>query len=413
MSETNVINSTKHKCVVYIGDFDLRNKNVQAHLIQNNAKILNKLGYKVSFIGENREASLKEIESLPKLNLDDGNIYLELPNTLSIKGIFQYHIVAHKIFLFLEQISKSFDVKFVITYQSPTFAVILKRIAAWCKDIGAKYIVNCADIPIFESQPFLRRIVMKWNWGKLHRINKEYADGLIAVSRYIEKFYYKEGMPSIIIPPLFDNYIDYDYKLSERTTFIYAGTPFSLNKNINVSGMKDRLDRIIDYCLILSKDDILYRLLVIGVTKDQYTTCIPRHRMDLEHNDDILFLGRYTHDETLKAVKNADYMLNYRDLNIMNEAGLSTKLVESISLGTPVVMNSVGDNFMYLREGITGFELTGDVVRDVSFLKSLSNKTYYERIELKNKCANQKVFSLEKYETELNTFLCAVLGKEK
>ena len=31
------------KCIVYIGDFDIRNENVQSHLVRNNGKIFNEL----------------------------------------------------------------------------------------------------------------------------------------------------------------------------------------------------------------------------------------------------------------------------------------------------------------------------------------------------------------------------------
>jgi hypothetical protein len=37
------------KAVVYIGEFDLRNENVQAHLVKNNGKLLKQLGYEVFF----------------------------------------------------------------------------------------------------------------------------------------------------------------------------------------------------------------------------------------------------------------------------------------------------------------------------------------------------------------------------
>ena len=395
----------KQESIIYIGDFDLRNQNVQAHLVRNNSTIFNRIGYKVAFVGENREASLEEIAALPKLDVGVGNLYLELPNTLTLKGLLSYRKTADRILSFMDMVLQNYEVKYVISYQAPTYAFVLKRIAKWCAKTNAKYIVNCADLPMFKLQPLFRRLVMKWNWGCLHRINKKYADGLIAVSRYIEKFYHKEGLPSIILPPLFNDYIEGDYKLADRITFVYAGVPFTLNKNVKVSGMKDRLDKIVDYCLQLSADNIEYRLLVIGITKDLYTNCIPRHKNALESNKDILFMGRYSHKDTMQAVKDADYMISIRDTNRMNEAGLPTKLVESVSLGTPVVMNSVGDNFLYLREGLTGYKLSGDSEKDVAVLRALCKKTKEERIALKQHCAGDGTFSLDKFEPILCSFL--------
>lgn len=401
----------KKKCVIYLGDFDLRNQNVQAHLVNNNAKILNRLGFRVAFIGVNREAVHEEIGKLPKIDVGDDNSYLEVENTFTVKGILKYRSTANCIMTFMDEVAEVLDVQFVISYQSPTYALVIKRVAKWCRMNGAKYIVNSADLPIFSSQPILRRAVMFWNWHYLHKTNKRYADGIIAVSRYIERFYHKDGIPSVIIPPLFDNYADNDFELAEIPTFVYAGTPFILKKNINAAGMKDRLDIIVDLCLQLTKNNVNYRLLIIGITKELYVTCIPRQKNELANNKDIQFMGRYSHEDTMKAVKNSDYMINYRDINIMNEAGLSTKLVESVSLGTPVVMNSVGDSFLYLREGITGYELSGNPDKDIVLIKSLCGKTKEERLALKLQCAGDKTFSLEKYKTKLDCFLNEVASK--
>ena len=400
----------RQRCVIYIGDFDLRNQNVQAHLVKNNAKILNRLGYKVAFIGVNREATREEIARLPKLDVGEGNLFLELENTLSVVGLLKYRSLARRMISFFDEVAQDSQVQFVISYQAPTYAIILKRVAHWCRNNGAKYIVNCADITIFNSQPLLRRIMMTLNWNYLHKINKKYMDGLISVSRYIEKFYHKKGTPSVIIPPLYDENVDNNYYTSDVTTFVYAGTPFVIKKNVNTKGMKDRLDKILDLCLVLSKEGVEYRLEIIGITRDVYTSCVPRHKEALEINSNIEFLGRMSHKDTLKEVKNADFMLNIRDRNVMNEAGLSTKMVESVSLGTPVVMNSIGDTFLYLNEGVSGFKFTGDVQSDVELLKTLCSMTKDERKSLKIECANDKTFSLQKYQMTFDSFLEEILA---
>lgn len=326
----------KQKCIVYIGDFDLRNENVQAHLVKNNAKILNRLGYIVAFVGVNRETPSEKIAVMPKIDsLGENNYYLELENTLSFRGLFKFKTVVSRILGFMDTISNSYKIDYVISYQSPTFAPVLSKVINWSRKKGAKYLVNCADITIFTSQPLFRRLVMTWNWNYLHRVNRQYSDGIIAVSRFIEDFYCREGVPSVIIPPLFDNYTDEHFNLAPVTTFVYAGMPFVLKKNVKTTGMKDRLDRIIDLCLQLSGEGIKYKLEVIGIDKELYTACIPRHKKNLEDNQDIVFRGRFSHQDTLDAIKNADFMINYRDVNIMNQAGLSTKLVESVSLGLP------------------------------------------------------------------------------
>ena len=75
------------KAVVYIGEFDLRNENVQAHLVKNNGKLLKQLGYEVFFIGTNRNCSeFSEVEKLEELPAYK-NHFLELPHTLTMSGL--------------------------------------------------------------------------------------------------------------------------------------------------------------------------------------------------------------------------------------------------------------------------------------------------------------------------------------
>ena len=110
----------KNKSIVYIGDFDLRNENVQAHLLKNNGKILNKLGYTVVFVGINRyAANISETNKLPKIDLGR-NLYLELPNTLNFKGLWKCRKIIRCIISYINNVSCNSDVQYVISYQAPT-----------------------------------------------------------------------------------------------------------------------------------------------------------------------------------------------------------------------------------------------------------------------------------------------------
>lgn len=399
------------KAVVYIGEFDLRNENVQAHLVKNNGKLLKQLGYEVFFIGTNRNCSeFSEVEKLEELSAYSKH-FLELPHTLTMSGLMKERLVEKKIIDYLNDLKTEYNLAFVITYQAPTYAKVLKRIADWCENHNTAYIVNCADLPVFDSQMFLRRIVMNINWNYMHRINKKYADGVISVSRYIDDFYRKEGRPSVIIPPLFDepNLIESSVEMNDVPVFLYAGTPFVINgQEVNPKGMKDRLDKIVDLMLKVEANGTSFCLKIVGITMEDYCTCIPRHKESLKKSQNIVFYGRKSHKDTLQMLWNADYMVNYRDSNLMTEAGMSTKVVESISLGTPVVMNNIGDTFSYLEEGSTGIVLTGQADRDVKTITKLCVKSADERKDNKINTRMSGTFSLEKYLPVMEDFLKAV-----
>lgn len=395
------------KTIVYIGDFDLRNQNVQAHLVRNNGKMLARLGYKVFYIGTNRECTtFEEVKKLPQVE-EYRERYLELPNTLTAGGLFQSRRIEKTIIGYLDYLHKDHEIYHVITYQAPTYAHSLKIISQWCKRNKALYIVNCADLPVFDSQVLIRRIVMNMNWKQMHNINKRMADGIISVSRYIDNFYKKEGRPSVIIPPLFDELsLEAKYSTNERATFIYAGTPFVINGTAtNTKGMKDRLDYIVDIMLKLEGENIPFQLDIVGITLEDYCTCIPRHDKSVRASKNIVFHGRQSHRSTLQKLVAADYMINYRDYNLMTEAGMSTKVVESVSVGTPVVMNDIGDTFMYLEEGVSGIRLTEDFNDNVRTVRALCMKSAEDRKCAKEKTRGKEVFSIERYAQSMNIFL--------
>lgn len=401
MTDTN-----RQKCIIYIGDFDLRNQNAQAHLVKNNAKILNRLGYKVAFIGVNKDVfNQRDIESLPRLDVND-NFFLELENTLNVGGLFKFHCVSQRILSFCEDLKKEYDITNVISYQAPTFAPVLSKIIRYCRENNISYIVNCADVTLFRSQPLFRRIVMTINWHYLHRINKRYANGIIAVSSYIEKFYYRSGRPTLILPPLFDESIDLNYDLDGITTFVHAGFPFApLKRKLTSNHMKDRLDLIVDWFIELSNRKVACKLIIIGLSKETYVENIPWQKEQLEQTPEIVFKGRCSHSETLEMVKNSDFMITYRDKNPMTEAGLPTKVVESVSLGTPVIMNDVGDTLSYLKQGISGYRISQKKEEDIDFLAGLCGRTIEERIAAKQKCAQLHTFLLDNYQAKVENFL--------
>lgn len=397
----------KRRSIAYIGEFDLRNQNVQAHLVLNNGKIFKSLGYKVNYIGVNRKYTT--YDKVSKLQyFSESENYLELPNTLNIKGILLYKKTCDKVMKYLDRIFKENKLEYVITYQSPTFAGILKKIAIWCKKNRVKYIVNCADLPIFELQPFIKKSVMKWNWNEIYKINKKYADGFIVVSNYIEKFYKTEKSKTIIIPPLFDyeKIENYSYEKTNIATFIYAGQPFvTINHEASPSGMKDRLDKIVDLFILASEKNISYKFIIVGLTREEYLTCVPRHKKDLEYENKIVFSGKKSHKETLDLIAQADYSINFRDENLMTRAGFSTKVVESISLGTPVVMNDISDTFKYLKEDYMGYKLDKNIDNNLNKINKLCTISPEERIKNKKKCFKEKIFDCYKYKDTINNFL--------
>lgn len=405
------MNQKSVQYIVYVGDFDLRNENVQSFLVKNNAKIFNALGFRVLYVGINTKATeFKEIEMLPPLQIENDNLYLELPTTLSFQGIGKIKSIKNSIISKLNDIKVLGTVSYIVTYQSPSYATVLNDIAKWSKKEGIPYIVNSADLPTFTLQPLYRRLVMKANWDYMHYINKKYSCGIIAVTKYIENFYKSNGVNSIVVPPLFARSTT-DYwqpKINDKTTFVYAGVPFKfIGKKVNPKGMKDRLDRIIDIFSTLS-NNIDYKFIIVGIEKDEYLMGVPRQTSFLNNCEKIQFLGKKNHSDTMDYVLNADFTINYRDKCLMTEAGFSTKIVESVSLGTPVIINDISDNFKYLCQNRTGFKLSGNINEDSDLICMLCQLTAEKRQELKMETHKENPFEYRKYIPVFDKFLKSI-----
>ncbi|PWJ70852.1 glycosyltransferase involved in cell wall biosynthesis [Ruminococcaceae bacterium R-25] len=401
--------SNKSECIIYVGDFDLRNENVQSFLVRSNANIFKSIGYEVAFIGINTKVkSFVGLAEQDNICLDSDSSYLELPSTLNFLGLFKIYKLKNLIINYLNEINKTKKIKYLISYQCPSYSILLNSIIKWCKLNSVKYIVNCADLPTFDIQPIPRKYIMTANWSYLHKINKREADGIIAVSKFIADYYHKDGRNHLILPPLFDEK-GFTPRIEERTdtvSFVYAGTPFKTTGGVaNVKGMKDRLDKVIDLFLELTEQNVPYSFKIVGIQKSDYLTGVPRHADSLSRCKSIEFLGRLSHTETLQIVSNSDYSINYRDENLMTQAGFSTKIVESISVGTPIVMNSISDTFEYIKEGVLGFMLSGDSSSDVDLLKRLCRTSKDKRKDTKQYCFDSGVFHFDKYTQVMRQFL--------
>ena len=169
--------------------------------------------------------------------------------------------------------------------------------------------------------------------------------------------------------------------------------------------MKDRLDYIIDLFVELEKKQVDFRFIIIGINQEDYLKCVPRHKEILKVSHNIEFRGHENHTETMRQVALADFTINYRDKSRMTEAGMSTKIVESISVGTPVIINNTSDTFKYLEEGITGFEIKNNFNADTKKISTLCQLSKKQREKLKCQCYESRIFAIETYVKRLENFL--------
>lgn len=361
-----------NKSVLYLGGFELPDKNAAAQRVMANAKLLREMGFKVSFIGIS-----KDMENAP--NIVDGFISHPVPYPSSTKQWI------HQIFTFVnstEILIRKPD--YVVLYNFPAIASL--RILKACHKHGIKVI---HDITEWEcNQGWTPADVMrKIDIHLRMRYCMKKMDGIIAISRYLYD-YYKKYTNTILVPPTVDlqnpKFCRHrELKASDKfTKLVYAG-------NTGLSAAKDRLDYIIKEVNALPN----IRLDIVGQTKEQFLSVL-HNKIEIGNN--VVFHGRTSHTEAIQFVCNADFQMLIRENTLKNTAGFPTKFVESMSCCTPLIAtlsSNIGD---YLQDGVNGL-----VVSDKSSLRNVLIKiirmSAVEKIKMKKACMSFEGFDYHNY----------------
>lgn len=171
---------------------------------------------------------------------------------------------------------------------------------------------------------------------------------VMAISTYLQEHFAKTCERVVRIPVMMDvSSISYRTEVdesAEKIRFVYAGGP----------GWKDYIKEIVAGFSLLNGDELSkLELHFIGITKDQLRSIC---RVDEKHieklGDAMIAHGRVPHAEALEWVQKADYTLLLRDASLRYaKAGFPTKIVESLSCGTPPVCNLSSDLSLYLKDG--------------------------------------------------------------
>lgn len=356
--------------IIYIGGFELPDKNAAAQRVMANAKLLHEMGFDISFISVS-----KDIKNAPKLVNDFFNSPIPYP-----RNIRQW---MHYIFTFTdikEIINQKPD--YVILYNFPAIASL--RILNACHKNGIKVI---HDLTEWESNKgwspadIMRKIDINL---RMHYCMKK-MDGIIAISKYLYE-YYRNYTKTILVPPT----VDLSEQKWNRTRKLSVGNTIKLVYAGNAGyGRKDRLDIIIQSVVKFPN----MQLHIIGMSEQQYIKGYGN--LPIECNN-VFFYGRIPHIEAIKAVQDADFQFLIRDSNLKNNAGFPTKLVESFSCCTPLIATPTSNICDYLEDGVNGYIVKEKNSLD-NILSKISNMSKESIIKMKSNCKNCSSFDYHNY----------------
>ena len=330
--------------ILYIGGFELPDKNAAAHRVINNAKILDRLGYNVILVGVSRDPAIDMYILPTKKKIFQFDSYeVKYPRNTAewIKAM--TNIAPYK-----EIIKGDNSIVSVICYNFHSFA--FEKIRKYCKSKKIKCYGDVTEWYSSANEKSVIKLIKSFDtWYRMTVIQKR-LDGLIVISRYLQNYYLK-CKNVVYIQSLADvtqeKWSNPNTKNKEVLQMVYAGNP----------GEKDRIDYLIKALATVSR---LYRLDIIGISKEQYLKYYPLDQA-LAENKNILFHGRLPHLETLDFVKKANYSCFFREDDRVSRAGFPTKLAEALSCGTPVLTNETSN----IREYITN-DCNGIIVGELS-----------------------------------------------
>ena len=388
------------KKIIYTGAFRFPDKDAAAARVLAIGKILRKIGYEVVFAGwEEEERAIDRQEngsyvyqgfeyySMGELADNGGRSFLKKATEYIAKG--------QKT---LEWIKKNGNgLHAIIVYNSNTF--FLRSLRTYCENNQVSLIADVTEWYDGNQLPMGRfgipAIANRWRMKVLNPQIKK----LIVISSYLEKYYGKRGCNTINIPPLVD-FEDKKWSAVNTTdnkelTLVYAGSP----------GRKDFLAPILEALSILKEKDKKVNLRIYGLDGPQTRSLLPA-TYDLVQ-ERITCYGRIPQEEVPKQLAKADYSILLRADKRYAHAGFSTKLVESLSSGVPVISNGTGDIKSVIGADENGFLLTSPSAISLSegLLSLLNENSEIHLQRRKNaKAYAEKVFNYEVYTDALEKY---------
>lgn len=233
-------------------------------------------------------------------------------------------------------------------------------------------------------------------------LNKK-VDGVIAISRLLEKHYNKLGLKTIRIPTILDADEVIPRLHVEKHSGIRLVFAGSLGKG------KETLRPIIEE--IISRQDRSIFLDIYGPsTKEIIINVGGEEKIIKEAGDNVRIHGRIPQEEIESVVRSADYSIFIRPNRRSSDAGFPTKLAESMMVGTPVISNDTGDIGLYVKDDKSGFCITESQQLSRIFDSILlqdENRSDSIRA-FTRKCA-EKNFDYKRYAQSMESFLKSVV----
>jgi glycosyltransferase involved in cell wall biosynthesis len=397
--------------IVYLGGFELPDRNAAAQRVRNNARILRALGCRVVLLGTSRARPFdRRIHPA-----DAGDSELEAwevgyPQTRrqwfdTIRADWPLRELAA---------SGAIDpagVAAVICYNHP--AVAQWRIARLARSWGAAALADCTEWYARRPWTSLANIVKNLDVPLRMRWVNRRMDGLITTSPYISEFYRRTGLPIVEVPTLMET-LEGDVPVAEAvaTPMPLFAVASGFAEGTDAKGVHDRIDWALDLLDGAAARGHTFTLRIVGVDRERYLSVFPGQEALLERlGDRVIFMGRRPRAEVLRHLQASAFAFVLRHESRVTLAGFPSKYSEAITYGTPAIINALPSVRAYHVEGRTGISLDpedrGGAVEAMCDALAMDPQAI---MAMKRYCRKYGAFTAEAFKAPVSDFLSAVTG---
>lgn len=394
--------------ILYVGNFGIPNRNAAGSRVLANGYILREMGYNVIFVGTS-EKNAERVPISETYEIHHGFESFKFPNLKQGLDSIQYLKLFTEFITLIKDKGLEKRIKAIIFYGSPTVSPWVSKVVNWCKKNEILAIEDCVDWLEINHGSMIFRLLKRldYSYRKVY-LNKQ-MDGIICISKFLEDYYSSNGKKTVLIPPLtLENTRTFNSnaKNDDILRIVYAGVPFPAGKLKKREHAKDRLDLAIKYLYLAAyKEGIKFQFDIFGITKKQYLTGLPEDEYMLNEMKDVINFNGYQDAKIIdEKVSDADFTILIRDINRGTNAGFSTKFVQSISCGTPVITTNTSDIANYMKENIYGFILDKDEQRAIEKLKRILLLPSEKIESMKKDCIESNMFIYKNHIKNMHNF---------
>ncbi len=388
---------SKEKLIAYVGPFSFPEGGAAARRILGNCKTMMLTGYRVIIGSGQMPVDSKNVSYFQDIEVHSiGERSAEhLPGF--IKNIF-YLGMGSKTVDWLNSLDSKPEAVVLYSGYSP----YLLRLLPWCKKNNIPLIFDAVEW--YDPPSLLKGILSPyyWNIELAMRYLTVKTPNIIVISSYLEKYYKSKKCNTVLIPPTLDvENINPRLEINgnKQITIGYTGTP----------GHKDLFDNVLKAILSFDLEGKYIRLKVAGITEEELMKYPSLMQMKISTLPKCIeTIGKVTHTEAIDLIRNADFSVLLRPNKRYAEAGFPTKLVESVSLGTPIITNITSDIGMYINHKVEGI-ICNDYESNnlIDAFKDILLQSEEEKIKMRNaayKMALEK-FDYRIYYEDLQKFI--------